>query len=90
MDNSNLTKEILLVIAHPDDESMFFIPVLLHFQQSVKWHLLCLSSGNFNGLGSTRIQELRKCWRFLGFDVSKLIVHEDSILQVRTFFISTP
>jgi len=39
------TKEFLLVTAHPDDESMFFIPVLMQLNQNVNWHLLCLSSG---------------------------------------------
>eukprot|EP01043_Picozoa_sp_COSAG02_P095334 COSAG02_NODE_31709_length_528_cov_10.728868_1_plen_48_part_10 len=44
--------------AHPDDESMFFGPALLcrHGGQQVK--LLCLSTGNADGLGETRKQEL--------------------------------
>jgi hypothetical protein len=37
--------DCLLVIAHPDDESMFFMPMLLHLKPHVRWHLLCLSSG---------------------------------------------
>eukprot|EP01084_Bolivina_argentea_P094511 169905_1 len=41
-------KNILLVIAHPDDESMFFSPLLSylsHKQFSDKTHILCLSNG---------------------------------------------
>mgnify|MGYP002379823797 CR=1 FL=1 len=42
------TQPVLLVIAHPDDEAMFFAPTLLalaHEQREV--HVLCLSTGNF-------------------------------------------
>jgi hypothetical protein len=39
-------KNILLVIAHPDDECMFFSPTILGLQKgSAKIHLLCLSIG---------------------------------------------
>lgn len=39
-------RPILLVIAHPDDESMFFIPTLLYLAKlQEKIHLLCLSTG---------------------------------------------
>ena len=36
-------KSLLLVIAHPDDESLFFAPLLLAFPQKI--HILCLSTG---------------------------------------------
>ncbi len=37
---------VLAVIAHPDDESMFFTPSLLNFvNQKVAVHVLCLSNG---------------------------------------------
>ena len=36
----------LLVIAHPDDESMFFCPTLLSTRQMYEWHVVCLSTGN--------------------------------------------
>ncbi len=40
-------KSVLLVIAHPDDECMFFTPTILMLQQVVdaEIHLLCLSTG---------------------------------------------
>jgi N-acetylglucosaminylphosphatidylinositol deacetylase len=52
---------ILLVIAHPDDEVMFFSP-LLNFAvaNAYKMSLLCISNGNFEGLGETRSKELIK------------------------------
>jgi hypothetical protein len=54
----NVTKEVnlLLAIAHPDDESMFFLPTLLHLRDAsqddgsserVVIHVLCLSTGAF-------------------------------------------
>lgn len=41
-------KRVLFVIAHPDDESMFFGPTILTLTQrpNCEVHLLCLSNGN--------------------------------------------
>lgn len=37
---------VLLVIAHPDDECMFFVPTLLHLRFcAAETHVLCLSTG---------------------------------------------
>ena len=36
---------IVLVIAHPDDEAMFFVPSILHLRQHFHVHVLCLSNG---------------------------------------------
>jgi N-acetylglucosaminylphosphatidylinositol deacetylase len=37
---------VLLVTAHPDDESMFFAPTLAHvLQRGAEVHILCLSTG---------------------------------------------
>jgi hypothetical protein len=37
---------VLLVIAHPDDEAMFFSPTLLTMRQlNIEVHVLCLSTG---------------------------------------------
>ena len=60
----------VLVTAHPDDESLFFLPTLYGLWQQQKrqqtrspnqsfqiW-LLCLTTGNYDGLGSTRQTEL--------------------------------
>jgi N-acetylglucosaminylphosphatidylinositol deacetylase len=52
---------IVLLIAHPDDEAMFFSPTLLSLTDpSLGNHLkiLCLSTGNADGLGETRKEEL--------------------------------
>ena len=41
-------QRVLLVIAHPDDESMFFVPTMLRLAQSCDVFMLCLSSGTLH------------------------------------------
>ncbi|KAK6969473.1 LmbE-like protein [Favolaschia claudopus] len=54
---------ILLLTAHPDDETFFFSPTLsalVHMQkagQISEVFVVCLSTGNARGLGKTRIRE---------------------------------
>ncbi|UJR23931.1 hypothetical protein I4U23_026903 [Adineta vaga] len=43
-DNQHYYGNCLLVIAHPDDECMFFAPTLLSLQSNI--YILCLSNGN--------------------------------------------
>lgn len=62
-------KRIILLIAHPDDESMFFSPTLQaltspELQNHLK--ILCLSTGNKEGIGETRRLELEKAAVTLG------------------------
>jgi N-acetylglucosaminylphosphatidylinositol deacetylase len=52
--------KVLLVIAHPDDEAMFFSPLLIDTNAASNISLLCLSTGDFDGLGSCRRVELLK------------------------------
>lgn len=57
-----------LVIAHPDDESMFFLPTITYLRsldRSIAIHLLCLSSGDADGLGRVRVKELESVARLL-------------------------
>lgn len=52
-------RQALLVISHPDDESMFFSPILEFLtNKGIGVEVLCLSNGNANGLGRTREDEL--------------------------------
>lgn len=82
-------KRALLVTAHPDDESMFFLPLLRSLQASdeqegdAEWqtHLLVLSRGNFDGLGDVREAEMKACATFLGVNPERLAVLEDPALQ---------
>ncbi|GFE53324.1 NAC domain containing protein [Babesia ovis] len=58
---------IAFVIAHPDDESMFFTPLLEFLRDlataphhNVKLELLSLTTGNYMGQGHKRISELQE------------------------------
>lgn len=62
-------RRICLLIAHPDDEAMFFAPTVLALTRPdlgnhVK--ILCLSSGDAAGLGETRKRELVESGLVLG------------------------
>ncbi|ODA77069.1 hypothetical protein RJ55_07587 [Drechmeria coniospora] len=62
-------KRICLLIAHPDDEAMFFAPTVLALTRPETGNhvkILCLSTGNADGLGETRKKELVKSGLQLG------------------------
>ncbi|KAM5448378.1 N-acetylglucosaminyl-phosphatidylinositol de-N-acetylase [Microsporum audouinii] len=62
-------KRICLLIAHPDDEAMFFAPTLLALTKPELGNhvkILCLSSGDAAGIGHIRKQELQKSALRLG------------------------
>ena len=70
-------KRILLLIAHPDDEAMFFAPTLRwltrpELQNQVL--ILCLSSGDADGLGHIRKGELKESAMQLGITSEEHVV----------------
>jgi len=86
---TNQDKGILYIflIAHPDDESMFFMPTIRallqrnnDFHQSNQFHILCLSNGNYDGLGIQREEELRKAAGIISDEI-QVTVLDDSKLQ---------
>ncbi|POM67228.1 PigL-like protein [Phytophthora palmivora] len=66
---------------------MFFLPLVhsLQPQEGSKemWqtHLLCLSRGNFDGLGDVRVKELKACATYIGLSTDHVTVLEDPKLQ---------
>ena len=73
------SSRILLIIAHPDDEVMFFSPLLISKRDSAgDVYILCLSTGNYKGLGDTRCKELYKSCAIFGIPRVniKIINHE--------------
>ena len=54
---------IILIIAHPDDEAMFFYPTI---SRAKRLHIICLSNGGYDGLGEQREKELQRAARRLG------------------------
>jgi N-acetylglucosaminylphosphatidylinositol deacetylase len=66
----------VFVFAHPDDESMFFLPTIrsLVDDGETVW-FLCLTTGNYDGLGKLREKEMEQAGKLLG--ASKVIVRND-------------
>lgn len=74
----------LLVIAHPDDEVMFFSTFLHHASSSASsdaLHVLCLSTGNDEGLGKTRQDELHKSCHLFGIPSKNIVIIDHPNLQ---------
>jgi len=63
----------LLLIAHPDDECMFFGPTIVQLLKSrCKVYVLCVSTGNADGLGGLRKDELFASCQKLGISSSNV------------------
>ena len=80
--DATTTTIAIFVIAHPDDEAMFFLPTICglkhHKQQNpdCQLWLVCLSNGNYNGLGKQREQELYQSCNYPNcFDQIHIIHH---------------
>ncbi|KAF9411553.1 N-acetylglucosaminyl-phosphatidylinositol de-N-acetylase, partial [Entomortierella beljakovae] len=70
---------IVIVIAHPDDEVMFFGPTLAELTKPENGNtvrVLCMSSGNHDGLGETRKKELVASCATFGIRESQVTVLE--------------
>merc|ERR1712117_391697 len=59
---------VLVVISHPDDESMFFGPTILNLCRVNPKHLflLCMTNGDYRRQGNIRKHELYKACKVLG------------------------
>ncbi|KAL0486020.1 N-acetylglucosaminyl-phosphatidylinositol deacetylase [Acrasis kona] len=84
-DDQNKKRRVGFVIAHPDDEAMFFTPLIqsLSSQPYIELFLICLSTGNFDGLGKVRTKELAKSCHVLSIsDSPNSILEITSVQQV--------
>jgi N-acetylglucosaminylphosphatidylinositol deacetylase len=73
-----LDSKFLLVIAHPDDEVLFFSPFII----ACKNHnnpiaILCISDGNYYGQGPKRRKEIIESAVALGLEPSDVTVLQD-------------
>lgn len=70
----------LLIVAHPDDETMFFGPTIINIlANNNSLIILCLSNGDFENLGEQREQEFSNVTRALGSNVTLKVI-KDSLL----------
>jgi LmbE family N-acetylglucosaminyl deacetylase len=51
-------KKTVLIVAHPDDEVIFFSSILEYYSQEI--HVLCLTDGNADNRGKERALEFKK------------------------------
>lgn len=73
-------KKIQILIAHPDDEVMFFAPSILELAKPHHGnllHLTCFSVGNDQGLGPVRRLELIRSLGILGIDQYDIVDDEE-------------
>lgn len=76
----NFHETTLIVVAHPDDETMFFGPTILNLvKQSKSIDLLCLTNGDSDGFGSQREHELSEVVRALSPNMTLMIVKDPDL-----------
>lgn len=68
----------VLIIAHPDDESMFFVPTLRALKNEAVW-IVCLTTGDYEGLGKIRAKEMLRAGQLL--NAEKVLVCDESSLK---------
>lgn len=73
-------KKGLIVVAHPDDETLFFSGLVMS-EADVKWTLVCVTDGNADGMGGERLQQLQKTSELLGFSRFHSLNHPDRYEQ---------
>ena len=56
--NKSRNKNTLFVLAHPDDECMFFTPTICQMREEGNLYILVLSNGGYDGLGKIREKEM--------------------------------
>ena len=79
-----VNQSIVFVTAHPDDEVMFFGPLLrysLDPKRNNSVNLLCLSNGDAEGLGDIRAQELNQAAAMIGLTPENVTLVNDPALQ---------
>lgn len=57
-------KYALLVVAHPDDESIFFSGLLMN-ERKLPWKVICVTDGNADLAGSKRADQFKKACQLL-------------------------
>lgn len=63
--NMSKKKHNLIVVSHPDDETLFFAGLMLA-QCEHPWIVACVTDGNADGLGAKRLKQFQKAAKLLG------------------------
>jgi len=80
-------ERLMLVTAHPDDEAMFFAPMLFANRavsgsaMKQRVNVMCLSTGDADGLGRMRRKELVAACAVLGVKKEGVHVYDDAKLR---------
>ena len=77
--SSLMGQNVQLIIAHPDDEVMFFAPALIELgkpQNRNNISVTCFSTGNAEGLGPVRSLELERSLEIMGIHQVELLDDE--------------
>lgn len=67
----------LVVVAHPDDETIFFGGLIAEKSKSNDVIVVCCTDGNSKGLGKQRQEEFRKACETLGATEAHVLAFED-------------
>ena len=71
---------VALVIAHPDDEVMFFAPSLIKIMKEIgreNFYLVCITSGNRYDVGDIREKELIRSGHTMGIPRKNIVQVND-------------
>lgn len=75
-------RNVLLVIAHPDDESMFFTPTINYLtSRGHNIYILCMSTGNADGIGNIRKEELYQASAILKIPLQQVKILDHPYFQ---------
>ena len=70
----NKIKSILLIIAHPDDDLLYWMPTIKKLQSlNLKLKILCLSNGNSQNNRERRTQEFKTVSKYLKLEDNEIL-----------------
>ncbi|RKP18446.1 LmbE-like protein [Rozella allomycis CSF55] len=87
-----LDEKVAVIVAHPDDECLFFAPTIVKLISAGKdVHIFCLSNGiiyiylfyqgNYEGLGMRREQEFKRSCQALGIQDENIVLNMEDIFK---------
>ncbi len=59
-------KNGLIIIAHPDDETLFFSGLIQNKAPKYAWEIICVTDGNADGQGNRRHRQFKRACQSLG------------------------